>query len=225
MSIPAKRRTLRQRIWPARQPRTFISFEGIDGSGKSTIVERMEQHLRERKVPFATLQQAGKDTLPGRIARAYARQRKLRVTGPVILPLFSLHSRWSQVKKLGRGERVVLMDRSQFSFFAYMKALGVHHPRLIKAAWTGVHKPNVIVILDVDPEKAMQRVREGGRGQLDQHETLEKLRATRNAYVELAKRPISPFRNTHFIVVNANQPPNKIMEEVLRKLVDYGMHI
>lgn len=177
----------------------FVTFEGGEGSGKSTQVQRLAGRLRARGLDPLLVREPGGTPVgeavrrilldpalaPGRVAEAFlmeAARAELveRVLGP----------------ELGRG-RVVLCDRYDDSTLAYQGG-GRGLDRAMLAGWnraaTGGLVPDLTLLFDVDTRIGLGRRGEaGGANRLDA-EPEEFHRRVRAAYLDLARLEPGRFR-------------------------------
>ena len=196
-------------------PGCFITFEGGDGSGKSTQVERLAARLRARGIdPLVTREPGG--TPLAEALRALVLDPARR-PAPLTEALLIIAARADVVAgviapALAAG-RVVLCDRFTDSTLAYQGAgRGLDAARL--AEWnriaTAGRDPDLTLLFDVDPELA--RVRRsgaaGGTNRLDR-EPPEFHARVRGRYLELAAA--EPKR---FVVLDASRAPEILEHDV-----------
>ena len=200
-------------------PGTFVAFEGGEGAGKSTQLSLLAGWLRERgstvvvtREPGATpagqrLREMLLDPATGRLApRAeallYAADRAQHVA-EVVRPA------------LERGE-VVLTDRYVDSSLAYQGAGRDLErddvARLSRWATEGL-VPDLVVLLDVDPEVGLARARAGGELDRIEAESLAFHRRVREGFRELAAG--APDR---YLVLDAALPAEQLQEAVRARL-------
>lgn len=152
---------------------TFITFEGGEGSGKSTQIRRLG----------ARLEAAGKPVLltrePGGTPEAEA-VRALLVSGDVARwtatseALLNYAAREQHLQRvirpaLGEG-RIVLCDRFMDSTRAYQGHAGGCDLALIDAlerAVVGSTRPRLTLVFDLDPEIGLARAKARGDGQAE----------------------------------------------------------
>jgi len=173
----------------------FISFEGGEGSGKSTQLEMLAAYLRKRGRKVLTTREPGGTPL-GEAARAILLNPAFQPDG--LTELFLLEaSRHDHVEHLIRPSlaegAVVLSDRFDDSSTVYQgKVRGLDREivlRLNRLA-TGGLEPDITLLFDMDPEKALSRALErnakaGGGDRLDE-EPLQFHREIRGAFLRLA---------------------------------------
>ncbi len=146
----------------------FLVIEGPDGSGKTTLVERLASRLRDRGVDLVQVRQPG-GTPAAELARRGAFDPEIAAS-PVAELFFILAARADLVTKIIRPAldegRCVLCDRHDLSTEAY-QVLGRGLPRdAVLAAnrlATGGLAPDLTVVLDVPVDVGRERQRVQGK--------------------------------------------------------------
>ncbi len=197
----------------------FISFEGIDGVGKSTQADLLEEHLRAAgKTVVRTLEPGGTEL--GQEIRHLLLHRKGDVAPRAEALLYAAdraHHVATKVRPaLERGE-VVLTDRYLDSSVAYQGAGRVLDKQQIRDlslfAVEGL-LPDLTVLLDLDAALSMARRNKTGEApDRLESEKLEFFEAVRQAYLELAVA--EPNR---FIVIGADQTVSEIQDQIRARI-------
>lgn len=141
----------------------FISFEGIDGSGKSTQLLLLKEWLEERGHRVVTVREPGATMLSESI-REILLSNKQTITPTAELLLFSA-ARTQLVEKviqpaLERGE-IVLCDRfvdSTTAYQGYGRMLDMDEVRRCNSIATRGVMPTVTYFIDVPFDQAQQRM-------------------------------------------------------------------
>ncbi len=136
----------------------FIVFEGIDGSGKSTQIDLLSMKFRDQGVDHV-LEREPSDGSIGRFIRSYAEAGE-RYFSPETEALLFTADRFEHSKRISQileQGTTVVCDRYYHSTLAYQGAAGVD------VAWLRdlqkfTPKPDLILLLDVDPERSLMRV-------------------------------------------------------------------
>jgi dTMP kinase len=154
----------------------FITFEGLDGSGKSTHLKRAAAWLGERGVPCRATHEPGGTPLGDAIRQVFLDPRWGRMDGIVELLLVFASRRQHLLKviepALAAGLHV-LCDRFTDSTLAYQGyGRGVPRERIeqIDIQATGGRRPDRTLLFDLPPELARARghsPRRQGRGSAD----------------------------------------------------------
>lgn len=145
------------------QKSAFITFEGGEGSGKSTQIKRLAKRLKDRGLPVVTTREPG--GTPGA-----EEIRKLLVEGepgrwlPITETLLIAAARADHVNRLIKPKladgNIVLSDRFYDSSLAYQGTglgLGVEKVLEIQKMAFGDFKPDLTLILDVPTELGLNR--------------------------------------------------------------------
>jgi dTMP kinase len=173
----------------------FIVVDGVDGAGKSTQIELLSRALGERgHRVHVTCEPSGWPV--GQLIRRYLRGELTEgVPGWSSMALLFAADRMQHVEheiepRLAAGE-IVLCDRYDPSSIAYQSAVapeGADRDALMR--WIAVlndhaRRPDLVLLLDLDPETAAtRRARRGGEAEL--YERLDLQRRIRAQYDKLA---------------------------------------
>jgi dTMP kinase len=188
----------------------FVTFEGIDGSGKTTVANLVADYLRQQGLPVLLTSEPN---------TTYIKQFLMTVnerTAWTETFLF-LADRAEHVAKvirpaLQRGE-IVLCDRFIDSTIAYQGfGLGLPVDLLMQFNYTatGGLAPNLTILLDIDPEIGLRRSQ---RKTIFERRSLEFHERVRYGYLWLESR--EPHR---IKVVDASQPLESVIEQTLQIL-------
>ncbi|MDQ3282473.1 MAG: dTMP kinase [Acidobacteriota bacterium] len=142
----------------------FITFEGIEGSGKSTQQQRLAAYLRERGRTVVTTKEPGGTPLADQI-RAILLDSASVVDPIAEVFLFAASRRQHTTEviepALGRGE-VVLCDRYADSTLAYQgfgRLIELDRLRVLNDWATDALKPHVTLLFDLPEEVGLRRAR------------------------------------------------------------------
>jgi dTMP kinase len=197
----------------------FISFEGIDGVGKSTQADLLEEWLiSQNKDVIRTLEPGGTDV--GVEIRKILLHHKGDLAPRAEAALFAAdraHHVASKIRPALDSGKIVITDRYFDSSVAYQGAgrdLSRTEVRDLSLWAVGGLLPDLTVLLDLPAEQAIARRSTSGT----EPDRLEKEKAdffetVRSAYLDLAKA--EPQR---FLVVDASVSVEQ-MQEVIRERV------
>jgi dTMP kinase len=206
----------------------FVTFEGIEGSGKTTQIARLAERLDRSGEPTVVTKEPGGSSLGRRL-------RGLLLGGEIarIEPLAELclyvadrvqHVRELVEPNLASGTHV-LCDRYLDATFAYQgfaRGLDLDYIRLLHQKPPLDRRPHRTILLDLDPELGLERARrrnnelglETAEGRFER-ETLAFHRRVREGYLSLAEA--EPFR---FRIVAAEGTTDEIELRVADLLSD-----
>ena len=170
----------------------FVTFEGIEGSGKTTQVRRLSEYLKERGVPHRVTREPGGTPLADEIRSLLLSPREEPVFPETELLLYeaarSQHVRGVILPALISGQ-AVLCDRFYDATTAYQGfSRGIEGPRVewLNAFASGGLSPDLTFLLDVSPEDGAARIRgRGTRPDRIESESFEFHRKVREGYLRL----------------------------------------
>ena len=209
---------------------TFITFEGLDGCGKSTQLEKLALKLRERGLPVTTTREPGGTVTGERIRELLLNVRTLGLDPYSELALmFASRAQHLQEVILPAlaAKRVVLCDRFTDSSEAYQgggRRLGTAPILALHRILCGDFQPDLTILMDSDVEISVERARRRNQSKSpdatdeSRFESEDRSFFTRvhSVYLEIAKR--EPER---VVVVNARgsaeQTHAKIIELVFSR--------
>jgi len=204
----------------------FITFEGIDGSGKSTQLRMLSGELRSRGVDVITTREPGGTPLGRRLREAFLETEE--TVAPIAELLLFAADRAQHVELLIKPSladgRIVISDRYADATFAYQGA-GRGFPeatvRQIIQLATGGLKPDLTLFFDISVEKALERMISQGDSENRQKnrmdaETSEFYSNVRNAYLEISAE--EPHR---FKIIDANGSMEMIQAKVVETVIGF----
>ncbi len=195
----------------------FITFEGIDGVGKSTQLDMLERYLVDLgKKVLRTLEPGGTEL--GQEIRHLLLHRKGDVSARSEALLYAAdraHHVATKIKPALEAGMVVLSDRYFDSSVAYQGAareLNVDEVRNISLWAIDNLLPDLTVLLDLPADEAMKR--RGNKGTEPdrlEREQVEFFERARNEYLKMAKED-------RFLVVDASDSPEQIHQQVIGRV-------
>ncbi|MGZ8330641.1 MAG: dTMP kinase [Rhodoplanes sp.] len=197
-------------------PGKFITFEGGEGTGKSTQASLLAGRLKGLGIEVVLTREPG-GSAGAEVIRHVILSGAAKPLGPDVEAVLFAAARADHLDQvirpaLERGAWVVC-DRFVDSTRVYQGALGQVDPRLLRGlerVTIGAAVPDLTVILDIAPEIGLQRARSRGanadRFENEGQDFHEQLHA---AYREIAAR--EPGR---CILIDADAAEGKVAEEV-----------
>ncbi|HNT04943.1 MAG TPA: dTMP kinase [Anaerolineae bacterium] len=202
----------------------FITFEGPDGSGKTTQLHRLQGYLLKVGYPIVVLREPGGTDIGDQIRQVlhdpanvtmdpraevllYSASRA-QLTGEVIVPAL-------------RSGKMVLCDRfaeSTMAYQGYGHRFDLDKLKAITAFATGGIRPDLVIYLDIEVEEGLRRKARGyqaGQGEwnrMDQKE-VEFHRRAREGYLAMAAA--EPER---WFVLDATLPVEVLQRSIRRKI-------
>ena len=192
----------------------FITFEGVDGAGKTTQLEWAARFLRQRDMPLTVTREPGGTPL-GEALRAVLLDSG-QTAHPETEMLLMFAARREHIDKvivpaLERG-CVVLCDRFSDATFAYQGGGSGVNVEKIETLERLVHaevQPDLTLYFDVPIEIARERVSAQGQADRFERESAVFFEKVRSAYLARAKR--FPQR---IHVIDASETPEQVSRVV-----------
>ncbi len=206
-------------------PGLFVTFEGVEGSGKSSRYRYLIEALHNTGCETVFTREPGGPDVSERI-------RKILLNPDLDVPPLSelmlyFASRAANVFRVIRPAleegRVVLCDRFSESTFAYQgwgRGLPLEAMRAANDLATGGLVPDLTVLMDLDPEEGFRRMNLAGR-KLDriEMEALSFHKRVRAGYLELAEQDSKRFLVVDGLL-NEEEQDSLILNEVLKRLAE-----
>lgn len=196
----------------------FITFEGADGSGKTTQLNKIAEFLKEKGYDVITTREPGSLELGKKI-----REILLHHDGVVSdnCEMFLFLADRSQhvdtfIKPAIESGKIVLCDRHTDSTIAYQgygRGNDIEKLKNLNKIATSGLVPDLTLVFDVDTDVAMTRV--GNEKDRLESAGIDFHKKVRKGYLELAK--LNPER---IKVVNANNPIDAVYNDTKNIIID-----
>jgi dTMP kinase len=201
----------------------FITFEGGEGTGKSTQLKALESHLASRSVSFVSTREPGETPLGKILRRAVVEAGDQSIGSSTELFLY-LADRAQHVQDVIRpaleNSKLVLCDRYTDSTLAYQgfgRGIDVKILRELNQMATGGVKPDLTLLFDCPVEIGLSRVarrlaqqnRDGSRKDRFESEKVEFHERVRGGFLTLARAEPQRFR-----IIDASRSVAEVTQEV-----------
>ncbi|MCM8771605.1 MAG: dTMP kinase [Candidatus Omnitrophica bacterium] len=171
----------------------IISFEGIDGCGKTTIVKKFYKYLKKKKLDAIVLHEPG-STHVGEKIRRILLNKNISINKYCELFLY-LASRIQlieeKIKKYFDKNKIIILDRYIDSTFAYqgygrkipLKFIEKIHKKLISPKFI----PDITFLIDEKPENLIKILKNKKADRIEK-ESIEFQKRVRKGYLKLATK-------------------------------------
>jgi len=188
------------------QKKRFITFEGIEGAGKSTAVHYCSQLLAQQKIAHVVTREPGGTPIAESIRQVLLSEHKEAMHPDTeLLLMFAGRSQHIArvIEPALAAQQWVLCDRFTDASFAYQGGgRGMSLQRIAQLAeWVhGDLQPDVTILLDVPVDMGLQRVERRGAKDRFEQEQVAFFNKVRDVYLQLAVKAPDRYR-----VVDASQ--------------------
>jgi dTMP kinase len=196
----------------------FITFEGPDGSGKTTQIKKIEAYLASQGKEVVCTREPG-GTLTSEAIRDVVLNPKFSIEAETETLLY-LAARADHVEKIIapalRAGKVVLCDRFSDSTMVYQgitRGMDLKTLKIMNDFATGSLAPDLTFLLDGEPKKLLARRDERGTKDRLELEGLLFQEKVRNGFLELAKE--DPER---IIVIDCLQSEDEVFKQICNTL-------
>lgn len=193
----------------------FITFEGIDGSGKTTQAQLLYKYLKDKKIDCML----GSEPLP--FVKDVCQQFDLDKRAILLLMEVQRSIDVKQIKNSLNTNKVVLLDRYIDSTYAYQ-----HYGRKIsmkKIEWLerfifgeNMIMPDLTFLLDIDPLVAKERLKTRDNLSKTDKENLSFFKRVREGYLEMA------MMDNRIHIIKANNNIVEQHKEIIQIINEYG---
>ena len=181
------------------KPGLFVSFEGIEGCGKTTQIAALSRLLTDRSVPHTITREPGGTAVGDGIRKIVLDSATINLTTPAELLLFYASRSQNIAEKirpaLERGETVIC-DRyydASMAYQGYGRGVPLNFIERLTDLVCADYRPDVTILLDIDPKTGLERARARNSLQVADEgrfeaEDLEFYGRIREGYLELARK-------------------------------------
>ncbi len=197
----------------------FITFEGCDGSGKSTQLKKLSDYLTERNIPHIFTREPGGGKISEAIREILLSGKNMEMTDECEALLYAasrvqhLHDRVEPALNEGK---LVICDRyvdSSLAYQAYARGLGVEFVSKINEYALKNYRPDVTVFIDLSPADAFAR-----KHGADQNDRLELAGMAFHERVYAGYKKIAENEPDRVAAVDGKKSPDEIFADVLKVL-------
>lgn len=189
----------------------FVVFEGIDGSGKSSVCGAVGGILKEKGLETVITAEPTTDEI-GMLIRNGIEGITREAEALLFVADRAMHT--SKMADWIEDGAIVLCDRYYASTLAYqaapMDGKALDGQWLWKLNEPVIREPDITFLMDVSPEIGLRRV--GARGELSKFERSDYLNAVRDNYLKMAD-------SKGFIVMDAERPMDETVNEVIEIII------
>jgi len=203
----------------------FITFEGIDGSGKSTQARKLASRLKKIGLPVILTLEPGGTSIGFYIRKILLDPKNQNISSMTELFLYladrAQHIREVIEPALKKGLWVI-SDRfydATIAYQGYGRGIDVSFINLLNQKICGDIKPDITFLLDCPAEIALKRTfkRKSEKDQLRfEQEELIFHKMVREGYLSIANK-----NKKRIIRIDAKRSMNKIEEEIFNKIKEF----
>lgn len=192
----------------------LITFCGLDGCGKTTLINMLEKYLNEMNMPVMLTKQPTNEVRNSKIFRTYMDKEDHKGYEYLALSLSAAadriqHANQVVLPALKEGE-IIISNRYFYSCLANLQARGYEKDLWIYEVATHIPKPDLSFFLDIDVETAVSRVRQRKK-ERNRYIDMDLQHKLRENYLQIAKE-------NNGIIVSTSDTPEVTFDIIKDKL-------
>lgn len=197
--------------------RLFIAFEGGEGAGKSTILDKIYDWMKDENIPCIKTREPGGIKISEQIRSVILDNNNTEMDERTEALLYVAARRQHLVEKiipaLNEG-KVVLCDRfidSSLAYQGYARGIGMDEILEINKFAIGEYMPNLSIFFDLDPSEGLKRINKDNNREVNRldNEKLDFHNKVREGYYKILEKD-----KDRIVKIDASKSIDKVYEDV-----------
>ncbi len=192
----------------------LITFEGIDGSGKSTQIQLLEAEFEKLGISYKTFREPGGTKLSEKIRAILLDKENIELYSNAESLLFAAARAQltaEQIKPAITKGECIICDRftdSTIAYQGYGRGLNINNLELMNTIATDGLIPDITFILDIDPQKATERLKTVNPDRMEAA-GIDFFKKIRQGYCQIREQ-----NQSRCIVIDGEKPQKDISKEI-----------
>ena len=201
-------------------PGLFIVFEGIDGSGKTTQIKKVEEFLINKDLSVTRLYEPTHGEYGKKLRDLFSKGHVIPIEEEIEL---SVKDRTIDVEQnilpaLKEG-KIVLLDRYYWSNVAYQGIVDENYSmEYILEKSRNFPTPDILFYFDIEVEDSIQRI--SSKRKPNEYESFNELTKSKHKYNELIENIPNSFSGA-FITINAGKPEDEVFFQLTENIMEF----
>lgn len=195
----------------------FITFEGPEGAGKTTVIQKIVERLAEENIDVLATREPGGIEIAEKIRSIILNPEHTAMderTEALLYAAARSQHFFEKVRPALEASKTVICDRfidSSLAYQGYARGIGVDEVLSINEFAIGKMLPDLTILFDLAPEVGLARIHAHGEREVNRLdvESLAFHKKVREGYLQLVERYPERIR-----VVNADQSIERVVEDV-----------
>ena len=194
----------------------FITIEGPEGSGKSSVTKKVAERLEKEGYDIVFTREPGGTDISEQIRNIILDKNNTKMDPMTEAMLYAASRRQHLVEKvwpLSNEGKIVISDRYLDSSLAYQggaRGLGIDNILKLNNFATEGSFPDLTLLFDIDPRIGLKRIAANANREVNRLD-LEKIEfhdSVRKTFLSLANR----FKD-RYVIIDASKPFNEVVED------------
>lgn len=200
----------------------FITFEGPEGSGKTSVIELIKQYFEAHNIDYLLTREPGGVKISESIRDVILDKSNTAMDPRTEALLYAASRRQHLIEKVWpalKANKLVLCDRyidSSLAYQGYARNLSVEEVLKINLFATENTFPDLTLLFDLNPEIGLKRIASNKNREVNRLD-LEKLdfhHKVRNGYLKLAET-----YKERFVIIDASLPLEEVYKNALNAIL------
>ena len=202
----------------------FITFEGNDGSGKSSVIEAIKNELDQMGFETVYSREPGGSKIAEKIREVILDIDNLGMDDKTESLLYAASRREHIMKTIIpalQDGKIILCDRyldSSLAYQGYARGIGIDKVYEMNTYATDGLLPDLTLLVCVKPEVGLDRIKSNNRGALDRLE-VEKMEFHKKVYDGYLK--VQEMFPERIKIINGENTREKVREDALKVVLDF----
>lgn len=198
----------------------LITFEGIDGCGKSTQAKRLYEYLKAKGYKVSLYRDPGSTPLAEKIRELLLNFEMDPTTELLLFESARSSLVWERIFPDLKEGKIVILDRfidSTTAYQGYGREINLGTVSILNHIAIRGRKPDITFLLNVPLEVALERI----EGKKTRFEDRDYLRKVRDAYILMANQ-----ERERIVLLDGNRDVERVFEDILKVLRErFGLDI
>ena len=189
----------------------LITFEGIDGSGKTTQAKKLYEFLNSIGKPASLYRDPGSTPLAEEIRRIILNYQMDSTTELLLFASARSSLVWERIFPDLRDGKIVIVDRfidSTTAYQGYGREINLGTVNILNHIATRGRKPDITFILNVSLETALERLKKAGKS--TRFEDPEFLKKVRSAFILIHKQE----KERKIYLIDGERDEEEVFEDI-----------
>ncbi len=189
----------------------LITFEGIDGSGKSTQAKKLYEFLNNQGYSVSLYRDPGSTPLAESIRELIIKNSMDSTTELLLFESARSSLVWERIFPDLKEGKIVIVDRfidSTLAYQGYAREINLGTVNILNHIATRGKKPDITFILNVSLEVAVERLKQKEKTRFEEYEFLKKVR---DAFVVLFHQQ---KKERNMFLIDAEKDTEDVFEEI-----------
>lgn len=192
----------------------FIVLDGLDGSGKDIMIRKLEEYLKNKGKNVVITKEPTEGRYGKEIKEILRKDNDPKKNAEKCLDLY-IKDRQEHVKEIAKllKDNIVICDRYYYSTIAFQHTQGIPLNKIMELNEDFI-KPDIIFILDLPPEMAIERIeKDMTRKDKEKFEQINFMKQLRKNFLDLKNQ-----LPDNIIIIDASKTKEEVFAQIKEEI-------